>query len=282
MNSSNQPVKGASDEIDFIELIANAILAIKKNMILIIAAAVIGAVLGWAYYQLSPKIFESNVLILTESYSKSLIDNANELIQENNALTLSEKLNLTLEQASSIVAIQILSAVEKPSEIPKPGETPKDIKLYLTINVKMIDNSSWTQVQNGLVYYFQNNEFVKTRTEQEKKYIIQVIDQIDAELVDLEKLKARISEQDLAHLTSLVLFDPSTVNTKILDLNIKKIDLQNSLEKVTGVQLVEGFTVFNKPSSPKLSPSLASGAALGLSIAFVLIAFNALRSILKN
>ncbi len=55
-------------------------------------------------------------------------------------------------------------------------------------------------------------------------------------------------------------FDPTVVNSKILDLTKEKINLQNQFILANSVQVIEGFTAFETPSKPKLSISLVAGA----------------------
>jgi hypothetical protein len=74
------------------------------------------------------------------------------------------------------------------------------------------------------------------------------------------------------------LLDPTTINSKIIELNKEKINFQNSLEIVNSVQVVESFTAFKKPVSPRLSIHLMSGALLGL---FSFTVFMGLKSIQK-
>lgn len=265
-----------TDEIDLFELFAKIILSIKNNIVLIVVAFLVGSFSGLAYYKISPKVFESEMLIssdiLTESYGKSLIDNLDKFVKEGSIQSLSKKLNLSPKQASAIDGIKIKSALEA------QVNTLENAKIYLLVEVKLRDNSIWPQLQNGLIDYLQNNEFAKIRTEQKKKYTNEIIDKINLELVYLEKLKARIADGGLTQSTKeyLVLFDPTTINSKIIDFSREKINLQNSLETISSVQVVEGFSVFKNPVSPKLSLSLAAGSSLGLFFAALIIAFRAL------
>jgi uncharacterized protein involved in exopolysaccharide biosynthesis len=48
---------------------------------------------------------------------------------------------------------------------------------------------------------------------------------------------------------------------------------------VNSIQLVEGFTIYKKAVSPKLSISLAAGASLGVFFVLALIALKGLRKI---
>jgi len=277
----NQKQSLNSDEIDLLELLARIVISIKSNFKLFVGAFIIGSLLGLAYYQLVPKTFESRMLIsseiLTESYSKAIAEDLNKLINEKNIETLSSKLNLTPTEALALGKLEVKNAIEKAD-----GRKEEE-KNYLTITCQTRDNSIWPAVQSGLINFFETNTYVKIRVEQRKKYYTQVIEKIDKELVDLNDLKSRITNSQVtqSNKDNLILFDPTTVNTKVLDLNKEKINLQNSLETVNSVQLVEGFTVFEKPVSPKLSISLVAGSSFGLFFVALLIAFKSLRTIVS-
>src|SRR5690242_2632376 len=213
MESSKQPAKYQANEIDLLELFARAIQAIRKNFATVLVSFLVGCGLGLLYYQFTPKMFESRMFIssdiLTEPYSKSVIDNLDKLIRENNTQSLAEKLNLPIDKVSSVANITITSAVEKP-------EGSETGRIYFHIKVSSANNLIWPELQDAIVNYIKNNEFVKIRVEHRKKYISQVIEKINLELTDLERLKTKISEDGLAQSSkqNLVLFDPTTVNSK--------------------------------------------------------------------
>ncbi len=270
-----------SDEIDLLELLAKIVITIKSNILSIIVAFVIGSILGLCYYQFVPRTYESSMLIssgiLTESYSKNLVSDINKLIKEKNLTKVSTRLGITQQEANMLGKLEIKSAIEKSDGI-KEQE-----KSYLTIIGQSSDNSIWPSLQTGLINFFESNDYVKIRVDQNRKYYTQIIEKIDKELIDLQELKTNISSGKMSQSSkdNLVLFDPTTVNTKILELNKEKIGLQNALETVNSVQLVEGFTTFKKPVSPKLSISLVAGASVGLFLVALLIGFKSLRKIVQ-
>ncbi len=275
----NQKQAQGSDEIDLAELLAKIVIGVKNNIKIILGAFILGTIIGLAYYQLVPKIYESRMLIsseiLTESYSKNMVSDLNKLIDEKNPGAISSKLQLSENQSNALEEIEIKSSIEK-SEFIKEQE-----KNFLTIICQSEDNTIWPDLQQGLINYLESNEFVKTRVEQRKKYITQIIEKIDKELIDLNVLKERIANGQITQSgkDNLVLFDPTTVNSKILELNKEKINLQNSLETVNSIQLVEGFTVFKKQVSPRLSISLAAGASFGLFLVILLLVIKSLQKI---
>ncbi len=279
--TENQKQPLNSDEIDLLELLARLVISIKSNFKLIVGAFTIGSLLGLAYYQIVSKSYESRMLIsseiLTESYSKTIVDDLNKLIREDNFVSLSSKLKMDVPEASTLSNIEVKNAINKSDGI-KEQE-----KNYLTITCRTSNNSIWPNLQTGLINFFETNDYVRIRVEHRKKYYTQVIEKIDKELVDLNELKSRIADGQITQSSkdNLILFDPTTVNTKILDLNKEKINLQNALETVNSVQLVEGFTVFEKPVSPRLSISLSAGASFGLFIVALILGFKSLRKIVS-
>lgn len=279
--TENQKQPLNSDEIDLLELLARIVISIKSNFKLIVGAFLIGSLLGLTYYQYVPKSYESRMLIsseiLTESYSKTIAEDLNKLIREGNIESLSSKLKITPKEALALGKLEVKNAMEKTD-----GRKEEE-KNYLTISCQTSDNSVWPSLQMGLINFLENNDYVKVRVEQKKKYFTQVIEKIDKELVDLNDLKSRIANGQVtqSNKDNLILFDPTTVNTKILDLNKEKIKLQNELEIVNSIQVVEGFTVFEKPISPKLSISLSAGATFGLFIVALIIGFKSLRKIVS-
>jgi uncharacterized protein involved in exopolysaccharide biosynthesis len=77
------------------------------------------------------------------------------------------------------------------------------------------------------------------------------------------------------------MFDPTTINSKIVEMNKERGTLQSALKIVNSVQLVEGFTAFKKPASPKLSVSIVAGSTFGLFFASIYIAIQLVISALK-
>jgi hypothetical protein len=94
----------------------------------------------------------------------------------------------------------------------------------------------------------------------------------DKEIAELEEFKTRIYKGDFfQNAKGNVMFDPTDVNTKILELTEKRISYQNGLAIANSVQLIDGFTQFEKQSKPKLSRAIISGFLGGAAMAFLLL-----------
>jgi uncharacterized protein involved in exopolysaccharide biosynthesis len=268
-----------NDEIDLLELFAKIIFLIRKNAKIILFAFIAGTLLGIGYYQFVPKVYETKMIllsdILTSSYSERITETLNRLISENNRKILSQRLKMSEQEAMLIVKIEIESVKQEKTKDEKENE-------IFIVTVKVLDKNILPKLQENIIVYLRNNEFVEIRVEQRRKYALGIIKKIDEQLSALEQLKSRITKGELIQggKENLVLFDPTTVHSKIVELNKERTSLQNSLETINSIQLVEGFTVFEKPVSPKLSFSMAGGASLGLLFVGAVIAVKVIRKML--
>jgi hypothetical protein len=268
-----------NDEIDLVELLVKIVLLVKRNLIQIILFFVIGTGLGYAYASLAPKVYESKMLvsseILTESYSEKLFENLQSLIQEQNYSSVAPMIGLSPEEVESLSKIKIESALkDKP-----PSE---DEKKFFLITVELTDQSILAKLQTGFLNYFEQNDFVKLRVDAKRKLHTEVISKIDEEIKSLEKFKTEIGDGSFFSRTKGdIMFDPTTVNSKIVALTQEREALNEKLALIRSIEIVEGFTKFDKPIWPKKSVSLAAGATLGLFLVGIMIAFKSVRKLVR-
>lgn len=274
-----------SEEIDLTRLLIKVAKVARNNIILILSFILIGTLTGFLRYSSAEKVFESKLLLrsglLTESSSKELIEKLNSLVQEGNVPEIVQKLNLSDEKARAIVQVEIdvKSAQLKKDEEDK-NEVKEENETYLIITAQINDQKILPDLQKGLIQYLENNEFVKVRVEQRKIYLTSLIKKIKEEINELEEFKTKVYDGNFfASARGNVMVDPTIANSKVLDLTKKKIEYENELALVSSIQLVDGFTTFNKPVSPGLAISLVSGALIGLVLVIIVIAFKMLRRI---
>lgn len=278
IENQKQANASSSDEIDLIELLAKVTLGIKNNFRSLVLAFVIGSLLGLAFYQFVPKVYESNMIIqsdiLTESYGERIAESMDLLIREQNFEILGSRMGISLEKAASINKIKIESV--------KTNTTEKENNTFF-ITVRTTDNTLLPDLQNGLINYLRNNEFVKVRVRQRQDYYKAMIEKVGQEISSLDSLKKRLftGKPIYSNSAEMMLVDPTNIYSKIIELNKEQINYKNGLELVNSIQLVEGFTIYKKPVSPKLSISLAAGASIGVFFVLTLIAIKGLRKIVE-
>lgn len=273
-------MEGRYDEIDLLTLLAKAIQVIKNNTLLIILAFFFGTTLGVAYYEFTRNVYESKMIllsdILTSSYSERITESLTNLLDEGNTKELSKRLQITEDDALKISRIEIQSVRQE--KIKEANESSTFV-----VTVRVIENSVLPKLQAGLIEYLRNNDFVKIRVEQRQRYYSTMIEKVGVELRSLDSLKRRLflGQPIYSKSAEMLLIDPTNIYSKIIELSREQINLRNSLELVNSIQLVEGFTPYKKPVSPKLLVSLAAGITMGLFFVVAIIVFKSIRSMLR-
>ncbi len=275
----------SSDEIDLQKLFLKIVLIVKENFLLIVSFFIIGTLLGFTYALIGPKSYESKMLvtsdILTESYTKELGDNLNDLIREGNTELLSTMLDLSQEEVSQVSSIDI-APVKKEGEI-NPSIEDKKQPFFLSIEVNVSNQEVFPKLQKGIIFYLEGSDFVRLRVEQKKKAYAELIKKIDNEIQALEKFSREIYDGSYfdKNKGGDIMFDPTELNSKIVELTESKFMYEGKLEFANSIQVVEGFIKHLKPSSPNKSVSLAAGATLGLILVFAVIFFKSVGSIVR-
>jgi len=270
-----------TDELDLMDLLLRFVRGIRDNFALIVVFFVLGTALGFGYYYSSRKIFENKMIvssnILTESYSKKLVDNINQYLVEENLRALTSHLGVSENTAGNLSSIRIESPYQNEGEVSKEED-----RKYFVITVAVYNQDILGDLQKGLINYFENNEYVKIRVNQKKVLRQQLIAKLDQEIADLEALKISIyNGKFFQNAKGNIMFDPTVVNTKIFELTRERINLQNELELINSVQLMEGFTRFDKPVKPRFLLSVVAGTSLGIFFVGVLLVFKSVRKLLR-
>ncbi|HEY5822861.1 MAG TPA: hypothetical protein VIT44_00755 [Cyclobacteriaceae bacterium] len=258
----------SSKEIDLVELIAKGFTFLAKNLKLIVSTLLLSGVLGLVFYYTSPKTYESSMIIqsdiLTESYADQIATILQRLIKEQNDSTLAAKLHLSNSEASQLRKIEI----EPPS--PTMGIIPEKEKIIFIITVQLTDYNLLPKLQAGLLKYLEENEYVKLRVRLKREMYTHLIEKMDKEIKSLDSIKTGVAQSLSSpkpmNESSLFFLNGSDFYTQAVEIYKEKFDAENELGIVASIQLIEPFSLFKKPASPKLSVSLAASVTLGLFI----------------
>lgn len=273
------PEAPRNSEIDLVELLLRAVIIIKANFWLIVLSFLVGSGLGAAYFMASQKQYESKMIIasniLTTSYAKVLFENVNDHLLGSEYDVVAADFKLSEEMVRKIGSLEIENLTKS------EGNVSKESDRYL-ITAQVYDNEILPHLQRGIVEYLENNEFVKVRVTQQRAFLKQMIATIDQELLELKKFKTDIYDgKFFSAAKGNVMFDPTTVNSKVLELTQRRAEYENSLELSSSVQTIEGFVPFKRVAKPRLTTSLIAGSTLGLIMVAAFIAFKSIRRILR-
>jgi hypothetical protein len=228
-----------SDEIDLqVLLIRTAKFFKAKLKPLTIGGIVGGGILAISSFIL-PQVYSSKMILLSDilisSYSEHLTEGLNQLIKESNTQLLSERLGITEADAGSIKHIDI-EDIKKEAK----ADSKKEDEMIFLITAEVTDRELMPRLQEGIIAYLRNNEYVKVRVQQRIDLYKQMIAKTEAEIHSLDSLKHRIfnGRPIPSGGAEMMLIDPSEIYIKVLDLNRAVIDYKHSLELVNSIQLV--------------------------------------------
>lgn len=265
------------EEVDLMEVFLKLIIVIRKNFLLIVLFFVLGSVIGFIYYASAQKVYKSNLVIssdiLTNSYSKALIDNINQHRKDQNLDAIVKSLHVSIQVAENLHYLKV-------EKLEAATDLKESEKFVITADVS--DVQILPELQQGVIFYLSNNDYVKIRVEQRKRYLDELIAKVEREIKDMETLKQGImSGAFFESVKGDVMFDPTVVNSKILELTKEKLTLENSRDLVNSVQVIEGFSQFDGPSSPKMGVAIASGSIIGLIFVGILLGLKSIRKLLN-
>lgn len=269
-------------EIDLRDVFYQFALTVKLNLKLILILIVTGMLLGLVYSYYSKKIYEGRLIVqsglLTLSFTDGIFANINSLIRENNIEQLSRDLHISAENAESLVKFEVSNLIEDKTNTLKEGE-----KNSLLIKVQTTDPDIFPQVQTGLITYIENNPFVKIRVQQRNEFLKEMIAKTEAEISDLEKLKMKIFQGDFMKSSDgNMMFDPTSVTVRILELTKEKINSQHSLALSNNTHVIDPITATTQPAWPRKSVVLMIGSIFGLVAAFLIIFITTVSENLKS
>jgi hypothetical protein len=266
------------DEIDLQELAVRIIRYFRGHLAFILFFCASGIALGVTAYKLLPNIYESQMVVysdlLTKTYGDRIGLTLNKLVKEENQSQLSVMLGMPVEHTANINAIEVECVTD--IKMPQREKVEKD-ESYFIITVEVRDPSILPELQSGLLGYIRSNELVKVKTKQREELGNAIVNKIDRELRSIDSLKQMLFQSGQFKAEKLM-FDPAALFTEGVNLTKLRWEAQQELELASTINLVEGFTAFQKPKSPKLSVMIVLGFFLGL---FGAVSLLTLRHLIK-
>src|SRR5690606_11010854 len=228
------------DEIDLKDLLKKIINILSRGTKTIILSILLGAILGLAYFFNSKTTYESNMILSSEvlvlANVKALLDPFEPLIEEGNLAVLAERLGVDEGIAAKIKEIEVKSTFEKESD-------NKEKMNYFEVTATVTDNDILPQLQEGIVNFLQNNEFVQKRVALKEDGLKTLIDRIDKEIAQIDSVKTKIGQSVPLSATSpnVVLMEPSNLYEQALKMAEKQQLYKTQLALIESFQVVQGF-----------------------------------------
>jgi LPS O-antigen subunit length determinant protein (WzzB/FepE family) len=176
-----------------------------------------------------------------------------DLRNDGNFEALSQKLNISIDEAKSIQKIQIRNKT-----------TQKD---FFTADILLrVNNTAYIpKVSEGIMQFFESNPFVKNRVDVMKHELEDFTSKGEQELVRLDSLKTALKEvitKEKGGNGNIVF--PSNIHLEGVMINEKVYQARQDLKLVKGVELLSQPAIPATPANPSKLLLLFSGIAAGL------------------
>lgn len=272
--NENSPVHHyQDDEIDLKDLLKKVIKVLERGTKAIFLSVLLGAVLGLGYFLNSGVSYQSSLVlssdILKLANIEALFTPLELLLDEGNTALVSQKLHIEEELAEKLIALEVKSVFENETLNQEPIS-------YFEITAMVSDNAILPELQQGLIEYLTNNDYVKRRVALDKEKLKVLIENVDNEIKEIELLKNRIESGSVLNSGSsnVVLMEPSNLYQQSMMMFEKKQAFIKELALVESIEVVKEFTPFSKPSSPSWILCLVMGFAGGLILGFAILFFR--------
>jgi capsular polysaccharide biosynthesis protein len=267
-----------SDDIDLLSLVERSILFFKKYALVFILAAIVGIALGIMSYRKVPILYQSRLIahpsVLTNQENIQIIDTWNSLLKKQEYSEVAKVFNC---QES---VVRKLKKIEG-TEIQKVFSAINPNGFY--IDVQVTDNSILETLQKGIVYGFENGQYVKERVAFKKARLREMIDDLRVETARLDSTGSNMEKiiSGKGKSSAGVIIDGSNISRQLIDLNEKLLFFEEELNFTNGIQVLQSFSKYSKPVSANLIVFIGLGLILTFSIAYIFTLFSSVNQRLK-
>jgi hypothetical protein len=268
-----------SEDIDLLLLVERCILFFKKYRWVFFTCTLLGLLSGFYFYSIIPKTYKSRMIIhsflLTNQEEIQIVKNWNELLKKKEYTTLKntfhckENILLKVKEIKGKEIQQVFSQTNPNGFI---------------IDVLVTDNAVLDELEEGLVYGFENIPYIKKRLDFKKAAAKELIDKTSTEIQKLDSTKKRVEGiiNGTQRSSSPIIIDGSSINRQLIEMNEKLLSFRENLEFTNAVQVFQSFVKIDKPDGPKLIPWFVIGLFVFLSIGYLFALISSINQAIKT
>tara|TARA_X000000368_G_scaffold339058_2_gene277141 strand:- start:7 stop:858 length:852 start_codon:yes stop_codon:yes gene_type:complete len=246
------------EELSLREIMNEVIIFFINFKILIIAITLVGTLGVIVFQKIRPAYYnttsiatsgisaferiEDNKEVLNQRTAINLINSLHLDVQKKDFIVLGEKLNISEEKAASIKNISAVQIFRKDQD----GKNFNTPKFEIQLSVK--DNEIIKNIEEGLLHYFNSNEYIHSHYDYFKLTNENEIIAIDNEIESLKKFRSeKGSNIDMSSFNLYSKKRLTEVQNQIVELNqLKSINVTNQM-LLKPLSFVKGFTISQTP-----------------------------------
>jgi len=239
-------------EISLEQIISDVVMFFDRNKKLIISFTLIAVLAVFLFQKLKPAFYETSAIatsgisayeripededVLNQRTAINLINNLQLDVDKQDYKSIAVKLNVTNEIAASVKFIEAEQLLRQDKD-EKFHNTPK-----FQINLLIRNSEYILDIQNGLKYYFDENNYVKRYKSEFNTSNSMMITQIDDEISELKSLRQKENiNMNMSSFRVLSRAEDNEIQNQIVDLaNLKNLIKTQNL--ISSLDYVKDFT----------------------------------------
>jgi uncharacterized protein involved in exopolysaccharide biosynthesis len=248
---------------------------IRKWTFLLLAGLICGLALGYVYHAFQPKFYKVSMVVMFNELNKKfyaeILDQLNKLTTSGSTQKLAAALQVSDQVAGSVLSIDSRNMNDEPLR----NDTSSKVRQLFKIIVRLNDNKSSDNLQNGILNYLNNGPFLKHVKDEQRKSYLAKISFINEELAKLDSLKNEYTRFIASSKISATFYNNAFNPTEIYIHSNNLVNQRESLLNLvsiegTAVSLVDGFKITSSPQSSSLLRYLLITGGLGLVAGLIL------------
>lgn len=264
-NNSSKKSNVKSNETDLLDVVVKLYNVLKRNILIIIIALVLGGLYyGYQYYKQKDFYKSSFIVDIDNEYlaiAEDIFLDLNTLVK-NNKPVASKKLGINPAVLKKIIDMEFKYEFPENESI----ETPR-----VNFNIIHMPMDTIKTLENSIENYFNNIPYFKTRIKQRQLQIKQSIQEIEAKSKEADSLQKIFMESYLKN-NKLIYINESQSQAMLqqfkLEMIEKKHELENELENVNILYIIESTTIKQKTSLEILASSVLIMLIMSLIVIF--------------
>ncbi|WP_456401543.1 Wzz/FepE/Etk N-terminal domain-containing protein [Persephonella sp.] len=250
------------DELDLYEILS----VFSKYKYLIFISVVLFLIIGFGYLFLAKPVYRTETVIkipsdlVSKNESVGLIKNIDNLLNEKRFTEVSDLLGISVDTSEKLKSIS--------------GSGLKSDKELIKINIYVYDPSVINLVSKGILRYLNSNNFVKERIDLKKEELIFLLKETNLRLKEIESIRSSIIEKLKNGELSNLGFNPTEIDSVILNLKGRKINLENQIRLLRGHEIAVEPLIPKEPYKPNknlvILVSIFIGFFVGVTLSFII------------
>lgn len=264
-----------SEDINLLALFKSLFKLILDNKIKFIVSYVIIFALGYFYYfYIKTNEYESSITLSSKILKiddiKAIVNTIDSYIKGNEYQALSKILNISENDAKSIVKIKALEADDTKLKEQKSKDQNEKIVIYL----RSVNHQVFERIQPNILAFIKSSDYYKSKNKLNTEKYLNITFQIDKILNKLDSLNPLMLENYMienSRFPNIYLNNPGSLSETIIDLYTEKENLKEKFLFETELVIIQPFRNFANVENKSLNKFILAMTIISFIISIIVV-----------